>query len=86
VLERILLKLFHIDAGIQENTENIIKKNQELVGLRQEKKVHDKALETARAAQAKARTSVLQKEKQIKKEEKSLEAKVRECPHYMSCL
>ena len=86
MLERILLKLFHVDAGIQENTENIIKKNQELVGLRQEKKVHDKALETARAAQAKARTSVLQKEKQIKKEEKSLEAKVRECPHYMSCL
>ena len=39
--------------------------------------MHDKALEDARAEQAKARTAVLQMEKKIKKAEKALENKVR---------
>lgn len=38
--------------------------------------MHDKELEGARAEQAKARASVMQKEKRIKKAEKTLEAKV----------
>lgn len=38
--------------------------------------MHDKELETARADQAKARGTVMQKEKAIKKAEKALDSKV----------
>ncbi|KAJ3507775.1 hypothetical protein NLJ89_g6117 [Agrocybe chaxingu] len=75
ILDRILTKLYHIDMGIEDNTRTIVKKNKELVGYRQEQKAHDKELETARADQAKARTAVMQKEKNIKKAEKALEGK-----------
>ncbi|KAF8156010.1 condensin complex subunit SMC1 [Crassisporium funariophilum] len=75
ILERILTKLYHIDMGIENNSRSIVKKNKELTGLRQEQSVHDKALESARADQAKARTTVMQKEKSIKKAEKALEGK-----------
>jgi len=63
--------------NIEANTREIVKKNKELAGLRQEQKAHDKELEAARADQAKARTTVMQKEKHIKKAEKALEGKVR---------
>jgi structural maintenance of chromosome 1 len=75
-LERILTKLYHIDMGIEDNSRTIVKKNKDLAGLRQEQSVHDKALESARADQAKARTTVMQKEKNIKKAEKALDGKV----------
>ncbi|KAH6918179.1 cohesin complex subunit psm1 [Coprinopsis sp. MPI-PUGE-AT-0042] len=75
ILQRILLKLFHIEEAIDANSANINSKNKELKTLRKEQKVHDDALEAARAEQAKARTTVLQKEKQIKKAEKALDAK-----------
>lgn len=58
------------------NSRNIVTQNKELSGLREEQRVHDKALEGARAEQAKVRTSVMQKEKTIKKAEKTLDAKV----------
>ncbi|PPQ98373.1 hypothetical protein CVT26_013579 [Gymnopilus dilepis] len=61
--------------GIADNTRTIVKMNKELAGLRQEQKEHDRELEAARADQAKARTAVMQKEKNIKKAEKALEAK-----------
>ncbi|KAG2008796.1 cohesin complex subunit psm1 [Coprinopsis cinerea AmutBmut pab1-1] len=75
ILQRILLKLYHIEEAIESNSGSIVKKNKELAGLRQEQRAHDDALEAARARQAKARTSVLQKEKQIKKAEKALDGK-----------
>ncbi|KAF8957847.1 condensin complex subunit SMC1 [Flammula alnicola] len=75
ILERVLTKLYHIDVGIEDNTRTIVTKNKELAGLRQEQKAHDKQVEAARADQAKARTAVMQKEKNIKKAEKSLEGK-----------
>ncbi|KAF8802737.1 condensin complex subunit SMC1 [Phlegmacium glaucopus] len=75
ILERILTKLYHIDMGIEDNSRTIIKKNKDLGGLRQEQSVHDKALENARADQARARTTVMQKEKNIKKAEKALDGK-----------
>lgn len=62
------------------NSRNIVTQNKELSGLREEQRVHDKALEGARAEQAKVRTSVMQKEKTIKKAEKTLDAKVRVLP------
>ena len=79
-MERVLTKLYHIDLGIEDNTRTIVKMNKELAGLRQEQKEHDRELEAARADQAKARTAVMQKEKNIKKAEKALEAKVRRFP------
>ncbi|PPQ70346.1 hypothetical protein CVT25_000126 [Psilocybe cyanescens] len=75
ILDRVLTKLYHIDMGIEDNTREIVTKNKELTKLRQEQKAHDQALEAARADQAKARTSVMQKEKGIKKAEKALEGK-----------
>lgn len=75
ILQRILLKLFHIEEAIDANSANINSKNKELKTLRKEQKVHNDALEAARAEQAKARTTVLQKEKQVKKAEKDLDAK-----------
>jgi structural maintenance of chromosome 1 len=48
--------LYHIDLGIEDNSRTIVKKNKDLTGLRQEQSVHDKALEGARADQAKTRT------------------------------
>lgn len=72
-LKRFLWKLFHIEKQIGENTEEIRIKNKSLAGLRKEQATYDKALEDARAQQAKARSEVLSCEKKIKKEEKSLE-------------
>lgn len=77
ILERILTKLYHIDLGIDDNTRIIVKKSKELAGLREEQKAHDEKVEAARSHQARARTAVMQKEKGIKKAEKSLEAKVK---------
>jgi len=53
-----------------------VKKNKELANLREERRVRDEEVEASRALQAKARTSVMQKEKRIKKDEKALEGKV----------
>ncbi|KIM37018.1 hypothetical protein M413DRAFT_448746 [Hebeloma cylindrosporum] len=75
ILERILTKLYHIAMGIEGNTETVMEKNEELVELRQAQEAHNQEVEGARAAQAKARTAVMQKEKGIKKAEKALEAK-----------
>ncbi|KAG6813644.1 hypothetical protein H0H92_008881 [Tricholoma furcatifolium] len=75
ILRRNLFKLFQIEESIEENSGKIVGKNKELAGLREEQSVHDKALEAARAEQAKVRSSVLQKEKNIKKADKALEAK-----------
>ena len=75
IRERAMTKLYHIDMGIEDNTRAIVTKNKELTGLRQEQKSQDKAVEEARAEQAKARTAVMQKEKNIKKAEKTLENK-----------
>ncbi|KAF5325799.1 hypothetical protein D9611_000600 [Ephemerocybe angulata] len=75
ILQRILLKLYHIEEAIENNSHAINRKNKELVGLRQEQAAHDEALNAARTEQAKARSGVMQKEKQIKKAEKAIDAK-----------
>lgn len=77
ILKRFLWKLFHMEKQIEENSQEIKKKNKSLAGLRKEQAVHDKALEDARAQQAKARSEVLLCEKKIKKQEKNLENHVR---------
>jgi len=59
------------------NSDTIVKKNKELKGYRDERRQHEKALEAARTDQAKARGAVMQKEKAIKKTEKTLDARVR---------
>lgn len=76
ILHRILLKLYHIQTALSTHANDIKTQNEALAGLRQEQRVHDRALEDARADQARARTDVMQKEKRIKKAEKALEAKV----------
>ncbi|KAG7094864.1 hypothetical protein E1B28_005672 [Marasmius oreades] len=75
ILHRILFKLYHIEDSIEVNAHEIREQNKALAGLREEQRVHDKALENARTEQAKARTSVMQAEKKIKKAEKAFDAK-----------
>ncbi|KAE9404591.1 condensin complex subunit SMC1 [Gymnopus androsaceus JB14] len=75
ILHRILFKLFHIEESIERNAHEIRVKNKDLTRQREEQRVHDEALDAARADQAKARTGVMQMEKKIKKGEKALDAK-----------
>ncbi|KAJ6561466.1 condensin complex subunit SMC1 [Mycena vulgaris] len=75
ILHRILFKLFHIEEAIEGNAREIRAQNKALKSLRAEQRVHDQALEAARADQAKTRTGVMQMEKKIKKAEKVLDGK-----------
>jgi len=77
ILERILTKLYHIDLGIDDNTQIIVKKSKELKGSTEEQKAHDEKVEAVRSHQARARTAIMLKEKGINKAEKSLEARVK---------
>lgn len=76
ILRRMLFKLYHIEESIEGNVHQIKSKNKSLVGLRQEHRAQEKALDAARAEQAKSRTSVMQVERNIKKAEKALDGKV----------
>lgn len=75
-MTRILYKLFHIEEALETNARDIQTKSKALVDLRAEHGEHEKALEDARAEQARARTTVVREEKKVKKAEKALEAKV----------
>ncbi|KAH7887101.1 RecF/RecN/SMC [Phlebopus sp. FC_14] len=75
ILRRILFKLFHIEEALEANARDIKAKSKTLAGLRVEQQEHDKALEEARADQARARTTVVREEKKVKKAEKALEFK-----------
>ena len=77
IIKRFLWKLFHIESQIEENSHEITKRNKALRGLRKEQAVHDRALEEARAAQAKARSDVTVAERKVKKAEKAVENRVR---------
>ena len=66
------------------NSRKVLAKGKDLAGLREEQRVHDRALETARAEQAKVRATVMQKEKNIKKQEKTLDGKVCICAFFSS--
>jgi structural maintenance of chromosome 1 len=61
---------------LKTNAREIKEQNKKLVELREEKREHDQELEDVRAEQAKIRSSVMQKEKKIKKADKALEGKV----------
>ncbi|KAI5889216.1 RecF/RecN/SMC protein [Schizophyllum commune H4-8] len=74
-LHRYLFKLFTIEESIRKNTEEIEEQNEGLDALRNEQKEKEDELAAARSEQAKARTSVLQLEKKIKRSDKAIEAK-----------
>jgi hypothetical protein len=76
ILHRILYKLFHIEESIERNAREIKARNKTLAGLKEEQRVHEKALEEARKEQAQARSNTMQKEKKVKKAEKAVDAKV----------
>jgi structural maintenance of chromosome 1 len=76
MLRRILFRLYHMEESIETNARTIVLKNKELSELRKEQRKHEKALEAARADQAKAKTGVMQVEKALKRAEKALESKV----------
>ncbi|KAG0708416.1 hypothetical protein DFH29DRAFT_479888 [Suillus ampliporus] len=75
IMRRILYKLFHIEEALEANARDIQTKSKALAGLREEHAEYNKALEEARAEQARARTAVVRDEKKVKKAEKALEAK-----------
>jgi len=76
VVQRMLWRLYNIERTIESNTKAIEKKNGELAGLRAELTKREDALSVAQQQQAKARGDVMKKEQAIKKQEKTLEAKV----------
>jgi structural maintenance of chromosome 1 len=76
VLQRVLWKLWHIEQGLERDAHDIRTRGRELGGLKAERDKRDAELASARAEQAKARSSVIQKEKKIKKAEQALENKV----------
>lgn len=76
VLHRILFKLYHIQQALSSHAEDIRRQNGTLTTLRAEQRANDEELEGARAEQAKSRSTVMQKEKRLKKAEKALEGKV----------
>ena len=69
---------------MSSHAEDIRRQNETLVDLRGQQTANDEELEKARADQAKARGAHMQKEKRVKKAEKTLENKV--CPTILSCL
>ncbi|KAI0084077.1 condensin complex subunit SMC1 [Irpex rosettiformis] len=75
VLRRTLWKLYHIQEQLSSHAEEIKRQNGTLIDLRKEQKAYEAELEKARQEQAKARSSVMSKEKRIKKAEKGLEGK-----------
>ena len=75
-MHRILYKLFHIEEALEANTRDIQMKSRALAGLCAEQQQHDKALEDARADQARACTAVVHEEKTVKKVEKTVESRV----------
>ncbi|KZT24830.1 RecF/RecN/SMC protein [Neolentinus lepideus HHB14362 ss-1] len=75
ILHRIVWRLYHIEEGIEHHAREINSQSKTLMGLREEQRAHDEELESARAAQAKARSNVMKAEKKIKKAEKALEDK-----------
>lgn len=77
MLNRVLWKLWHIEEGLERNAREIKAQNRTLEGLRAERDARDDDLTSARAEQAKVRSTVMQKEKRIKKAEQALESKVR---------
>ena len=76
ILRRTLWKLYHIQEQLSSHAEEIKKQNGTLIDLRKEQRAYEAELEKARQEQAKARSSVMSKEKRIKKAEKALEGKV----------
>lgn len=75
VLQRVLWKLWHIEQGIERNAHEIRTQGRALGDLRAERDAKDAELASARAEQAKARSTVIQKEKRIKKAEAELDKK-----------
>ncbi|EJU02332.1 condensin complex subunit SMC1 [Dacryopinax primogenitus] len=75
IVNRLLLKLYHIQGTIENNTEQIKAKNQELAAMRAEQTKLDAAHDKARKQQAEQHKATMQADKQIKKAEKSLEEK-----------
>ena len=78
--------MYQIEESMEANSRTIIAKNKDLAGLREEQRVHNEALDAARAEQAKVRTTAMQKEKGIKKADKALEDKVRIPYFYLGTL
>ncbi|KAG8819272.1 Structural maintenance of chromosomes protein 1 [Serendipita sp. 399] len=75
VVQKILWRLFSIEATIKENATTIETRNGELSGLRAELTKQEDNLSKAQQEQAKTRSEVMKKEKAIKKQEKTIESK-----------
>ncbi|KAJ3905523.1 P-loop containing nucleoside triphosphate hydrolase protein [Lentinula edodes] len=75
ILHRVLFKLYHVEESIERNAHEIRTKNKDLGRQREEQRINDESLETARAEQARARTGAMQMEKKIKRGEKALDSK-----------
>ena len=65
-----MFKLYNIQESLSVHAEEIKNANEQLVGLREEQRACEEALEETRTEQARQRTDAMQKEKRLKKAEK----------------
>lgn len=81
IIQHLLWKLYHIEAGIKSNTEQIEDKNEKLTELRTENAQHEEELKAAKKEVTRAQKEVGRQEKAVKKLEKDLEDKVSNFSH-----
>jgi len=77
VLQHVLWKLFHIQAGIDSAASSILSTNAELVRLRKEQGSVEREIAKVRKEQAEVKTKIANKERGLKGKEKSLDQDVR---------
>lgn len=77
MLQHVLWKLFHIQAGIDSASSSILSKNAELAKLRKEQGGVEREIAKVRKEQAETKTQISSKERALKGKEKSLDQEVR---------
>ena len=77
VLQHVLWKLFHIQAGMDSAMSSILSTNAELVKLRKEQGGVEREIAKVRKQQAEVKTQISSKARGLKGKEKSLDQEVR---------
>lgn len=73
VLKHLLWKLYHVEAGISSNVQEIEEKNESLTALRENHSTYDDAQKAAKKEVVRAQKDVTKQEKVVKTQEKALD-------------
>lgn len=80
IVHHLVWKLFHIEQGIENNTEAIQEKNDQLADMRATNSEADDQQKAAKKELNRATKDATRKEKEVKQREKDLDARVRARP------